>query len=131
MFFDEMRAELLERLLRSVRAVEELHVAVRDRSPFGHRAQVEHLIPVFAAVQNHLNVLGQFVGLYERENLEQLVAGAEAAGKHHERFGQVRKPELPHEEIVELEMESFGDVWICSLLERQANVQADRLAPRF
>ena len=53
---------------------------------------------------------------------------AEAARKDHQRLGQVREPELAHEEVVELEVQPVGDVRVGALLERQPDVQADRLA---
>src|SRR5205807_109307 len=79
----------------------------------------------------HLNLLGQLVGLHQRQNLEQLVARPEAAGKDHERLGEVREPELAHEEIMELEVQTLGDVRVGPLLEGQTDVEADRLAARL
>ena len=72
-------------------------------------------------------MLRQFVRLHEREDLEQLVARAEAARKNHERLRQVREPELPHEEVMELEMQAVGDVRVGALFEWQPDVEPDRL----
>src|SRR5262249_42059305 len=63
----------------------------------------------------------------ERQDLEQLVAGAEAPWKDHERLCEIREPELPHEEVVELEVQPFCDVGIGALFEWQANIEPDRL----
>ena len=50
-------------------------------------------------------LLRQLARLRQREDLEHLVERAEAAGKNDQRLGQVREPELPHEEVVELEVQ--------------------------
>src|SRR5262249_23281458 len=66
-----------------------------------------------------------------REDLEELVERAEAAGEDHQRLRQVGEPELAHEEVVELEMQALGDIRVGALLERQPDVQADRLPAAF
>ena len=124
---DEVRAEAVERVGGRVGVVHQLKILFRDGSPFGHRLEVENAIPVLAAVEDHFDGLRQLVGLHERQHLEQLVARAEAAWKNHERFREVREPELAHEEVVKLEMQPFSDVRIGFLLERQANIEPDGL----
>src|SRR6185503_5547394 len=81
--------------------------------------------------EDYADLLRQLVGLYERQHLEQLVERAEAAGKNHQRLRQVGEPELAHEEVVELEVQPLGDVGVGALLERQPDVEADRLAARL
>ena len=49
------------------------------------------------------DLLGQLLGLRQRQHFHQLVHGAEAARKNHQRLRQVGEPELAHEEVVELE----------------------------
>ena len=83
------------------------------------------------AVEDDLDLLVELLRLHQRENLEHLVERAEAAWKNDERLRHVRKPELPHEEVVELKMEAVGDVGIWPLLEGQLDVEADRLATRL
>ena len=56
---------------------------------------------------------------------------AKAAGEHDERFGEVSKPVLAHEEVVELEVEFGRDVAVGQLLERQLDVEPDRLRASF
>ena len=76
-------------------------------------------------------MLRELFRLDEGEDLEELVERAEPAGKDHECLRQVREPELPHEEVVELEVQPAGDVRVRALFERQPDVQADRLASRL
>ena len=124
-----MGAQLLERLGRACRRSECSSMscsAIAPHSAIGLKSRT--CVPVLAAVEDDADLLRQLVGLHEREDLEQLVARAEAAGKDHERLRQVREPELPHEEVVELEVQAVGDVRVRALLERQPDVQADRLA---
>ena len=49
--------------------------------------------------------LASFCVCDQREDFEQLVHGAEAAGEDHQRLRQIREPELAHEEVVELEVQ--------------------------
>ena len=66
--------------------------------------------------------------LHQRQDFGQLVERAKAARKHHQRARQVRKPELAHEEVVELERQLAREVGIRPLLVRQPDVEADGLA---
>jgi len=59
------------------------------------------------------------------------VHGAETARENHQGLSQVREPEFPHEEIVELEVKRGGDVGVGILLEGQIDVQTDCLATGF
>ena len=128
MMLGEMRLQQRERLLWRVRSLDQIDVPRADRSPVGHRLETEDRIPVLGPVEDDLDLLRQLLGLHQRQDLEHLVERAEAARKDHERLGEIRKPELAHEEVVELEVQSLGDVAIRALLERKPDVQADRLA---
>ena len=44
-----------------------------------YRVKIEDAVPVFRTVQDHLNLLGQLLGLHQRENLEHLVERAETS----------------------------------------------------
>src|SRR5262245_15084436 len=96
---DEVRPQAFDGGIGGVRVLQQLEILVRDRAPFGHRLEVQHLLPVARAVEDDPDLLRQLVGLDERQQLEQLVARAEAARKDHERLRQVCEPELAHEEI--------------------------------
>ena len=66
------------------------------------RVEVQDFFPEGSAVQNHRHLLAQLLRLHQRQDFRQFVQGAEAARKHHQRLGQVREPELAHEEVVKL-----------------------------
>ena len=123
-----MRLEQLERALGRIGALHELNVSGADRPPLRHRFQMEDRIPVLGAVQNDLNLLLELLRLHQRQDLEHLVERPESAREDHQRLGQIRKPELAHEEVVELEVQPVGDEAVRALLEGQADVQSDRLA---
>src|SRR5262249_42833373 len=123
---DQMVAKEFERLDGRIEVVEELEVFLGDRAPLRHGLKLQDLIPVLSSVEDDADLLRQLVGLGERENLEQLVERAEAAGKNDERLRQVCEPELSHEEVVELEAQPVRDVRVGALLERQTDVEADR-----
>ena len=122
------RLQLFEGLLRRVDAAEKIQILLVNRSPVDERPQIEHLVPVLASVEDDEELLRELAGLRQRQDLEHLVERAEAAGKDHERLRQVREPELPHEEVVELEVQIVGDVLIGSLLEGKSDVEPDGLA---
>jgi hypothetical protein len=101
-------AQHLEGLLGRVGKLEELDVLGRDGAGIHQHVEVEDLLPILRAVDDDGDLLGQLLGLGQGEDLEHLVEGAEAAGKDHQRLGQVGKPQLAHEEVVELEVERWA-----------------------
>src|SRR5262245_17931444 len=122
-FFQE-----LERRLRRIGPHQKIEILFRNGAPFNQRLHVQNLIPVFAAIEQDLDLLRQLLGLHQGKNLEHLVERAEASRKNDERLRQVRKPELAHEEVVELEVKVVRNVRIRPLLVRKADVQTNRLA---
>src|SRR3954453_8274907 len=106
----EMRPQLLESFIRRIGPMNQLFVLLGNRAPLGHRLEVDDFLPVLAAVQDDGNLLRELVGLGQRQNLEELVAGAKPSRKNHERLCQIGEPELPHEEVVKLEVKAVGDV---------------------
>src|SRR5689334_14140281 len=99
MMLHQMCLEPLERILRRIAVVHELAILLGYRAPLGHRLEIEHLIPEVSSVKDHFDFLRELVGLSQREDLEELVARAEAAREDHERLREIREPEFPHEEI--------------------------------
>jgi hypothetical protein len=94
---------------------------IAPHSSIGSRSRIQH----------DLDLLRQLLGLHERQHFEHLVQRAEAARKDHQCLGHVREPELPHEEVVELEVQAVSDVRIGPLLEGQPDVETDGLATRL
>src|SRR5262245_22662074 len=93
--------------------------------------KVEDPVPILTAINDHQDFLCQFFGLSQGEYLEEFVQRTEASGKDNQGFSQVGKPKLAHEEVVELEVQGRRDVGIRELLERQMDIQSNRLAARF
>ena len=83
---DQMIAQVLERVGGRVGVMKQLEILFGNGAPLGHRLEIQHLIPVLAAVQHDADLLRQLVGLHQREDLEQLVERAEAARKDDERL---------------------------------------------
>ncbi len=73
-------------------------------------------------------MLAQFVGLHQRKQLEEFVQSAKAARENHQGLGQVRKPQLAHEKVVELKVQFLTDVRIGRLLKGKADVQPNALS---
>src|SRR5580692_7048706 len=110
--------------------MEEIQI-VGGNGPILHqRFKVYDFLPKTGAVENNRNLLGELSGLDERENLEELVHGSKPAREDHQRLRQIRKPELAHEKVVELEVEFIGDIRVRELLERKSDVQPDGFAFR-
>ncbi len=86
---------------------------------------VEEAVPVGVAHQDHREV-PDLAGLDQRQRLEQLVEGPEAAGHDHERVRVLHEHRLAGEEVVELDRDV--DIWVEVLLVRQLDVAADRHA---
>src|SRR5579863_2882796 len=111
-------AQELKGFVGRVDDLQQIEIFLGNGSGIDEGLKIDDAVPVLAAIDHHQNLLGQFVGLGERENLEQFVHGAETAGKDHQTFGQVGKPEFPHEEIVKLKVQRRRDIGIGVLLER-------------
>ena len=127
-FDDEEVTEDREGFLRRARRLQVAQIVGRDHAPLGHRRDVHDLVPVVRAIEHDRELLRQLLGLRQRQDLVHLVERPEAAREHHQRLGQVGEPQLPHEEVVELEAQALGRVLVQALLERQLDVEADALA---
>ncbi len=107
---------------------EELHVLRRDRlvGLEHHRfEELAHRRPEFGAVEDDGDRL-ELAGLHEREHLEHLVHGAEAAGEEDEGLRAVGEGDLAGEEEVEGNL--VGDVGVVVLLHRELDREPDGLA---
>src|SRR5580704_15217312 len=131
MVFGEAVAEELESIFGGVDEFEEVEVFRRNRAGVYEGLEVHDAVPVFAAVDDYENFLGEFVGLGEGKDFKEFVDGAEATRENHQRLGEIGEPEFTHEEIVELEVQRGRDVGIGILLEGQTDVEADAFASGF
>src|SRR5437868_907895 len=104
MIFCQAIAQELEGVFGGVDDLEQLEILRRDGACIHEGIQVDDAVPVFAAIDDDQNFLGQLVGLGQGKNFEKLVHGAEAAGENDESFGQIGEPEFAHEEVVKLEI---------------------------
>src|SRR6266851_3458208 len=102
-----------------------------DHAPAHHGAKVQHLIPIFAAINNDQIVARQLSRLQQGEHFPEFVHGAEAAGKNDERFGDLREPKFAHEEVVKIEAQLGADVGVGELLVGQLDGQADGFSAGF
>src|SRR5882724_1379880 len=127
----EVLFQKLEAFFGRVHHLEQVKILRRDDSRIRHGLEVDDFVPILTAINDDEDFLGQFLGLRERHDFEQFVHGAEATRKNHQRLSQVREPELPHEKVVELEVERRRDVGVGILLEGQIDVKSDRLTAGF
>src|SRR5689334_13393829 len=88
----------------TVRKLEEADVLGRNRSGIDECLKIQDTMPVLAAINHDQNLLCQFISLSESQNLEELVHGAEAAGKDDQSLSQIGEPELTHEKVVKLKV---------------------------
>src|ERR1700690_4442515 len=110
-------AQKFEALFRRVHDLEKFQALRGNGSRVHHGLEVNQAVPILAAINDDQNLLGQFLCLRESENLEKLVEGPEAARENHQRLGQIREPELAHEEVMEFEIQRWSDMRIGHLLE--------------
>src|SRR6266478_9342131 len=118
-FFQE-----LQTLLWRIGHLEQFEVWWRDHAGVDHGVEIDDFLPVRAAIDDNDNLLSQLLSLSKGEDFKKFVERAEASGKDHQRFGQIREPELTHEKVMELEVERRRDVGVRILLERQIDVEA-------
>src|SRR6201996_847529 len=126
-----MRQALFQDLHRGfgrIGETKQVQILGRDHVVPDQGLEVDNLVPIIRTVQHNQNLALQFLCLCESQYFGQLIKGAEAAWKNHQRFRQIRKPEFAHEEIVKFKAKLRGDVGVWALLERKADVEADGLA---
>src|SRR5262249_40584890 len=87
--------------------------------------EVDHFIPIFGAEENNRHGLSRFGGLNQRQYLEKFIDRAVTTGKDNESFRKINKPELAHEEIVEVENQFGGDIAVHALLVWQLNIETE------
>src|SRR5437773_10904169 len=124
----KLSGQILIGIIDRIRLVEHLKFLCADCAPPDEGVEVDHFVPVFIAEQHNRHGLARFLGLNQRQDLEELVHRAKAARKDHQRFRKVEKPKLAHEKIVELEDQLTKDIDVYSLLVRQLNIESDGLA---
>src|SRR5580704_19421096 len=73
----------------------------------------------------------QFPRLHQREHFPEFIQRAETPGKHNQRLGELREPQLAHEKIMKHEAELRTDVVIGALFVRQLNTQSDGFSAGF
>src|SRR5208282_6071837 len=108
---------MVERFLGRIGPVKQLQVLWRDRSGVNQRLKINYPVPIVLAIDHDADALGELFGLRQSQQLEEFVEGAEPAGKNHQCLGQIGEPQLPHEEVVKLEIQLRGDVVVGRLLK--------------
>src|SRR5271165_7479943 len=98
--------------------MEEIEIGWADRAIFDQRVEIDHLVPVFGAKEHDRHALACLARLYQGQDLEQLVERAEATRKQHNRLGEVDKPELAHEEVMEVEAQFPADIGVVEFFVR-------------
>mmetsp|Transcript_12443 Transcript_12443/g.39844 ORF Transcript_12443/g.39844 Transcript_12443/m.39844 type:complete len:263 (+) Transcript_12443:527-1315(+) len=126
----QVRGQEREGLVHVVGEEQLVDVALVDGARVGERLPVDHLLPELLSEEHHRQPRLHLAGLLERHQLEELVEGAKAAGRNHERLHVVGHRELAREEVVELEGQLRRDVRVEPRLERQRDPHPDRLAAR-
>src|SRR5690348_2165719 len=76
-------------------------------------------------------MFGKFSCLEQCKHFPELIHGAEPAREDDERFGELRKPQFAHEEIMEAKVQLWRNEAIGTLFMRQLNAQADRRTAGF
>src|ERR1022692_1629235 len=131
LFFELCRDSRLQEPQRGCRIVGELKkrkILSRDHAVPHKGLEINDLVPVTRSVQHNRNVTLDLSRLHQRQDLHQFVERAESTRKHNKPAGEICKPELAHEEVMELERELARDVGVWPLLVRQSDVEPDGLA---
>src|ERR1700723_4220168 len=81
MVFREAVAEESKSVFGGIHKLEQVKVLGSNRAGIDEGLEVHDAMPVFAAIDDNENLLGEFIGLGQREDFEEFVDCAEAAGK--------------------------------------------------
>src|SRR5262249_18268264 len=104
-------------------SVENLKVFRTDGSPADEGIEINDLVPVFRTEQHDGHDLPRLGGLNQCQHFKKFVDGAETTGEDDESFRQINKPELTHEEIMEVEDQFRGDIPVHTLFVRQLDIE--------
>mmetsp|Transcript_35222 Transcript_35222/g.93311 ORF Transcript_35222/g.93311 Transcript_35222/m.93311 type:complete len:311 (+) Transcript_35222:345-1277(+) len=125
MVLDALDQEV-EGLLGSVRKLELRGVLLGDHAVVHERLPVDAGLPERLADQDDRQVALDLARLHQRDDLEELVAGAQPARRHHQAHARVGHQELPREEVVELEAQLRRHVRVQPVLEGEGDAEAHR-----
>src|ERR1700730_197716 len=108
----------LAHLIRAPDEAQTVEIALVDPLVGEHplAKPLQQPVPLAAAQQDHGKVANR-PGLDQRQRLEELVQGSEAAGRDHERAGVAHEHDLAREEVVEAQADV--DVGVELLLVRK------------
>src|SRR3989442_3903772 len=124
----QTRAKVLEAFFRRVYDFEKIEILLRNRTRIRHGLEIDDAVPVLAAIDDHKNLFGQFLGLWQGKDFEEFVHRSKATRENYQRLGKVREPELAHKEVVKLEIERRSDIRVRRLLKRKIDIKPDGLA---
>mmetsp|Transcript_37851 Transcript_37851/g.108529 ORF Transcript_37851/g.108529 Transcript_37851/m.108529 type:complete len:268 (+) Transcript_37851:68-871(+) len=127
---DDAVSEGPEGLLDGVHEVELACVLLGDHAVVDEGLPVDARLPELLADEDDRQLPLDLPGLHQRHQLKELVARAQAAGGDDETHALVAHPELPREEVVELEAKLRGHIRIQPILEGQRDSEADGRALR-
>ena len=118
--------DALPDLLRGLGKPEQRAVFLGDNALVEQKVEVHGATPVCLVDQHDRHRL-HLARLHQGENLEQLVQGAEPAGKRHQRLGALHEVQFAQGEVVEAQAQVGRHIRIGKLLVRQIDIEADRL----
>mmetsp|Transcript_70578 Transcript_70578/g.178875 ORF Transcript_70578/g.178875 Transcript_70578/m.178875 type:complete len:326 (+) Transcript_70578:109-1086(+) len=123
----DSHTQRLEGLLDRVRKDELVCVGLGDHAVVHEGLPIDDSVPELLTDEDHRELSLDLPRLHEGDDFEELVAGAEAAGRDDEAHALVGHPELAREEVVELEAQLRGHPGVQPILEGQGDAEADRL----
>mmetsp|Transcript_28519 Transcript_28519/g.62222 ORF Transcript_28519/g.62222 Transcript_28519/m.62222 type:complete len:206 (-) Transcript_28519:1309-1926(-) len=88
------------------------HVIVRDHSVVGHLLPLHCLLPVVHPKEDNRKLPRDLACLHQGEDLKELITSPDAARHGYQTHALVGHPELPSEEVVELEGQLWGHIAI-------------------
>src|SRR5437868_14476608 len=84
--FFEAFADAGESFVDGISELEHLVFVFVDHAPTDHGAEIENLVPIFAAVNDDEVVARELAGLEQGHHFPEFIHGSEAAGKNDEGF---------------------------------------------
>ena len=105
MVFRQPLPQVLITFLGTIHDLEQPEIFGRNCPGIYHGLKINELLPIFPAVYHDENFLCQLLGLGQGQYLKEFIQSSKSAGENHQRFRKIGKPELPHEEVMELEIQ--------------------------
>jgi len=88
----QILADVIEGFVHIVGKLKQFEFAFVNGAGADHVLPVDHLVPILPSIDQNQVVLGELMGLHQREHFPKFIHSAESAWKNNQSLGHLREP---------------------------------------